>query len=117
MKQSTLAKSMFLLAAGSSFVLSVSLWFLVDNNQGLYVGIWVPSILTAGLLTFRLIEAKRNRRRAGWLFFMAGILSFLLSVSLWFLSDKSQGLFVGLWVPTILALGAFFLNDAEGEIL
>jgi len=34
-------------------------------------------------------------------------LSFLLSVYLWFFVSKDLGLFVGLWVPTILAFGAF----------
>ena len=36
----------FLLAAFASFVLSVGLWFLVSHDYGLFVGIWVPSILT-----------------------------------------------------------------------
>jgi len=35
----------FLIAAFLSFVASVSLWFLVDHDYGLFVGIWVPSIL------------------------------------------------------------------------
>lgn len=33
--------------------------------------------------------------------------SFLLSVYLWFIGYKDEGLFVGLWVPSILSLGAF----------
>jgi hypothetical protein len=40
----------------------------------------------------------------------AAFLSFLLSVALWFGvfgdADREAGLFVGLWVPSILALGA-----------
>ncbi|TNF75844.1 MAG: hypothetical protein EP299_05800 [Acidobacteria bacterium] len=36
----------FLVAAGASFLASVGLWFLVDQNAGLFVGLWVPSILT-----------------------------------------------------------------------
>ena len=36
----------FLGAAFASFVASVSLWFLVEQNYGVYVGIWVPSILS-----------------------------------------------------------------------
>ncbi len=39
----------------------------------------------------------------------AAFASFLLSVSLWFSGDKETGVFVGLWVPSILALGAFTL--------
>jgi hypothetical protein len=40
----------------------------------------------------------------------AAFISFLLSVALWFgvvgEADRELGLFVGLWVPSILALGA-----------
>jgi len=35
----------FLSAAFASFVVSVGLWFLVNHDYGLFVGIWVPSIL------------------------------------------------------------------------
>lgn len=36
----------FLIAAFASFLVSVGLWFLVDHDAGMFVGIWVPSILT-----------------------------------------------------------------------
>lgn len=36
----------FLIATFASFVFSVSLWFLVNRDYGLFVGIWVPSILS-----------------------------------------------------------------------
>jgi hypothetical protein len=42
--------SMFLLAAAASFVLSVSLWFSGNEDQGIFVGLWVPSILALGAL-------------------------------------------------------------------
>jgi len=51
----------------------------------------------------------KNVNRARILFLVAAGISFLLSVSLWFLGHKEQGLFVGLWVPSILALGALML--------
>ncbi len=35
----------FLIAAFLSFVASVTLWFRVAHDYGLFVGIWVPSIL------------------------------------------------------------------------
>ena len=38
--------ALFLVAAGISFLFSVSLWFLVDKDTGLFVGLWVPSILS-----------------------------------------------------------------------
>lgn len=40
----------FLAAAGLSLVASVSAWFLVDRDVGLFVGLWVPSILGLGSL-------------------------------------------------------------------
>jgi hypothetical protein len=40
------------------------------------------------------------------LLLVAAFLSFLFSVTLWFFFDKDAGLFVGLWVPSILALAA-----------
>lgn len=36
----------FLFAAFASFIASVSLWFLHNHDYGLFVGIWVPSILS-----------------------------------------------------------------------
>jgi len=41
---------MILIAAGLSFLLSVYLWFSGDKESGLFVGIWVPSILSFGAL-------------------------------------------------------------------
>ena len=38
-------KLTFLTAAFCSFALSVVLWFLVDKETGLFVGLWVPSLL------------------------------------------------------------------------
>ena len=44
------AKLLILVAAGLSFLFSVYLWFLVDKEQGVFVGLWVPSILSFGTL-------------------------------------------------------------------
>jgi hypothetical protein len=41
------------------------------------------------------------------LFLAAALLSFGLSVALYFTGGHTDGIFVGLWVPSILALGAF----------
>ena len=43
-------KALFLLAAGLSFFMSVYLFFSGDQERGIFVGIWVPSILSAGAL-------------------------------------------------------------------
>ena len=44
------AKLIILAAAGLSFLFSVYLWFAVDKGQGVFVGLWVPSILSFGTL-------------------------------------------------------------------
>jgi hypothetical protein len=43
-------KAMFFLAAVLSFFMSVYLFFSGDYERGIFVGIWVPSILSAGSL-------------------------------------------------------------------
>ena len=43
-------KRTYIAAAGVSFLLSVYLWFNGSHDQGLFVGIWVPSILSFGTL-------------------------------------------------------------------
>lgn len=45
--------TMVLVAAFISFLFSVSLWFFVDKGAGVFVGIWVPSILSFGCLIRR----------------------------------------------------------------
>jgi len=44
------SKALFMLAAGLSFLMSVYLFFTGSHEQGIFVGIWVPSILSAGAL-------------------------------------------------------------------
>ena len=50
MKQLTRARRYFLGAAAASFLISVGLWFSGSKEQGLFVGLWVPSILSLGTL-------------------------------------------------------------------
>jgi hypothetical protein len=52
-------KLLVLGAAGASFLFSVSLWFMGFREEGLFVGLWVPSILSFGSLVF----AGRMRSR------------------------------------------------------
>ena len=59
--------------------------------------------------------AASKLRTAKVLFVLAAGLSFLFSVYLWFLVDREQGLFVGIWVPSILALGALLLSGKEDQ--
>ena len=46
-----------LAAAGLSFLGSVFCWFLVDHDVGLFIGLWVPSILSLGAV----LSLNRNR--------------------------------------------------------
>ena len=43
-------KIIFIAAAFVSFLLSVGLWFFVDKQLGLFVGLWVPTIHSLGTL-------------------------------------------------------------------
>lgn len=63
---------------------------------------------------YKILE-NSERRAVGskTLILLAAALSFLLSVSLWFAGSELQGIFVGLWVPSILALGAIVLPRGD----
>ena len=55
--------------------------------------------------TARMSPAARQTETAGRVLILLGaFVSFVLSVSLWFTGNHDQGIFVGLWVPSILAL-------------
>ena len=42
-----------------------------------------------------------TRERLGVLILTAAVMSFLLSIALWFTDNRDEGVFVGLWVPSI----------------
>jgi hypothetical protein len=56
-----------------------------------------------------------TQRRAVVLILLAAFASFVLSVSLWFSDHKDQGLFAGLWAPSILVLGALVLVTLNAD--
>lgn len=51
-----------------------------------------------------------KRRRAAIAIMVAAFASFLVSVGLWFTGNREQGLYVGLWVPSILSFGSVALQ-------
>lgn len=55
--------------------------------------------------------------KSDYLILGAAFISFLFSIALWFgvlgAEQKEAGIFVGLWVPSILALGGYFKARAE----
>jgi len=52
MNKKTIGKLLVVLGAFLSFLFSVGLWFNGQREEGLFVGIWVPSILSFGCLLF-----------------------------------------------------------------
>jgi hypothetical protein len=52
-------------------------------------------------------EARSMFRGRDHFILTAALVSFLFSVYLWFGGQREAGMFVGIWVPSILAFGAF----------
>jgi hypothetical protein len=54
-----------------------------------------------------------------YIILIAAFVSFLFSISLWFgvfgPDNRDAGIFVGLWVPSILGFGLFFKTSAKGR--
>jgi hypothetical protein len=59
------------------------------------------------------LVTARPEGGARGLILIGAFVSFVLSVVLWFGGDKQQGIFVGLWVPSILSLGGVVLRRGE----
>jgi hypothetical protein len=59
------------------------------------------------------LVTTRPETSARALFLLGAFVSFVLSVWLWFGGHEEQGLFVGLWVPSILSLGALVLTRSD----
>ncbi len=54
--------------------------------------------------------------RIKFVFLAAAFVSFVLSVSLWFLDYREEGIFVGLWVPAIHSLGTLVLTGERPHL-
>jgi hypothetical protein len=48
------ASAAILVAAFASFILSVTLWFTGSHEEGIFVGLWVPSILSFGAVALQM---------------------------------------------------------------
>ncbi|WP_309022912.1 hypothetical protein [Pelagicoccus sp. SDUM812002] len=57
----------------------------------------------------------KRSSRVKLLFFAAAFLSFLLANYLWFTGNREQGIFVGIWVPSICSAGALLLARGRNE--
>jgi hypothetical protein len=51
------------------------------------------------------------------LLFLAATLSLIFSETLYFLGEKADGTFIGLWVPSILAFGIYLklINNSKND--
>jgi hypothetical protein len=58
-------------------------------------------------------------KKSDWLILGSAFASFLFSISLWFgflgPADKQAGIFVGIWVPSILGVGIYFKLKTGGR--
>jgi hypothetical protein len=62
----------------------------------------------------RPVTGALGLRKSQLLFCVAAFISFVASVSLWFGGYKEEGVFVGIWVPSILSLGTLLLAGKPG---
>jgi hypothetical protein len=58
--------------------------------------------------------APRQIARSKLLILLAAVISFVLSVALWFTGHENQALFVGLWVPSVLSFGSLMVAASGG---
>jgi hypothetical protein len=61
-------------------------------------------------------QAETRITQARALILAAALLSFGLSVVLFFTGEERAAIFVGLWVPSVLALGAFIAPRRDADI-
>lgn len=47
-------------------------------------------------------------KKSDYFILAAALVSMVLSIALWFTVDQDAGLFVAIWVPSILGFGAYF---------
>ncbi len=59
--------------------------------------------------------ASSQIARSKLLVLLAALISFCVSVFLWFSGHENQGIFVGLWVPSILAFGVLMLSGHRAD--
>ena len=57
-----------------------------------------------------------TRARSKLLIFCAAGLSLFGSIYLWFGGLREEGLFVGLWVPSILSAGCLLMSEGAGRM-
>ena len=61
----------------------------------------------------QMLVKTRPETSARALILFAAFVSFVISVVLWCGGHRQEGIFVGLWVPSILSLGGIVLRRGE----
>ena len=100
---------------------SIFVWGLLVTcivAAGILTGEWGPlfSRIQTGVARTAVVEDVRRlvpNQRATQLFLIAAGLSFLGSMVAWFCVDHVAGVFIGLWVPSILSLGSLLSSQAK----
>ena len=73
-------------------------------DRGSLCHIELNNIFFYNLKTHYLIKKKMKKFFEIYYPIVLAFLSFLLSVTLWFTGNQLEGIFVGIWVPSILSL-------------
>jgi hypothetical protein len=47
-------------------------------------------------------------KSSDYLILAAALISMFASILIWFMGYREEGLFIGIWVPSILAFGVYF---------
>ena len=50
-------------------------------------------------------------KKSDYFILTSAFLSFVFSIYLWFSGQQDEGMYVGLWVPSILAAGAYIKQN------
>ncbi len=64
----------------------------------------------------RLSREAANVKLAKQLVYLSAAISLVAALALWFSGNREHGQFVGLWVPSILALGAMLFGGRSAAI-
>lgn len=59
------------------------------------------------MLMHTLLKTKNKMQKSDFFILGSALLSMLFSIYLWFSGYKDAGLFVGIWVPSLLGFGNY----------
>lgn len=90
-------------------VFSILLWFFVEEMPGIFVGIWVPTILGYWIF-MRLIKVSKIPIKVFLIWTIPTFLSLIFSIILWFYVSQLSGIFVGIWVSSIILFGSIMIS-------